>query len=382
MISRSVGQRVESFLLPRAAERSTPMTGIDRSILSHRTLLFLFVLLGTPMAARSATLEDSARELAGKIAAAMPTREEVFYEVRNLSSLTPEELARIDQALQGELQSRGIRASLNSGGTARVVVTLSENLKSFVWTAEIHQGEASPVVLVAVTRSLADRIVSDSMPVTLHSEKFWEGSERIVDATIANASNGDPLLLLLTQDGLQIRKVGSDAVSIVQIPPGEFRPRDPHGAITQTENGITLTSVPRVCSVGLDGRVLIECHKIIETPSPGRVFENLSLRLLAMPGPMRVKRGSQVTAVQNGCRGGGQLYLAAGTGDYTEPDTIQLFESTDVHGIIVERWLSDLLRFSGPVIDLQSAGATPRAIVHNLLTGNYEAYRISITCGG
>jgi hypothetical protein len=381
MISRSVGQRVESFLSRRAAERTTPMTGIDRTNLSYRTILILFLLLGAPMAARSAALEDSARELGRKIAEALPAGAEIFYETRNLSSLMPEELARIDQALQGELQSRGIRASANSGGTSRVVVTLSENLKSFVWTAEIHQGDASRVVLVAVTRSLADRIVSDSMPVTLHSEKFWEGSERVVDATIANASNGDPLLLLLTQDGLQIRKVGSDAISIVQIPLGEFRTRDPHGAITQTENGITVTSVPRVCSVDLDGRVLIECHKIIEGPPGGRVFENLSLRLLAMPGPMRVERGSQVTAIQSSCWGG-QLYLAAGTGDYTEPDTIQLFESTDVHGIIVERWLSDLLHFSGPVIDLQSAGASPRAIVHNLLTGNYEAHRISITCGG
>jgi hypothetical protein len=380
MISCSVDRRVEFIFVPRETGRSTPMKGIDRSNLSYRTILFLFILLGAPIVTRSTTLEDSARELGRKIAEALPAREETIYEVRNLSSLTLEELVRIDQSLQEELRSRGIRTSANPGGTARVVVTLSENLRSFVWTAEIHQGDAFRVVLVAVARSLAERIVSDSMPVTLHTEKFWEGSERILDATIANASNGDLLLALLTQDGLQIRKVGSDVVSFVQIPPGEFYTRDPNGGITQTENRITVISMGRICSIDLEGPMLVECHKIIEAPTPGRVYENI--KLLAMPGPIGLERGSQIAEVQSGCRGGRPLYLATGTGDYTEPDSIQLFEATEAQGIIVERRLSDLLHFSGPVMALHVTDPVPIAIVRNLQTGNYEAYHISITCGG
>jgi hypothetical protein len=380
MISSSVNKRVEFVFVSRAAGRNIAMKGIDRSNLSYRTILILFFLLGAPMAARADTLADAARELGRKIAEGLPAREEVFYEVRNLSSLTLEELVRIDQALQEELRSRGIRASSISGGTVRMVVTLSENLKSFVWIAEIHQGDAFRVVLVAVSRSLADRVVSDSMPVTLHSEKFWEGSERILDATITNASNGDPLLALLTQDGLQIGKVGSDVVSFVQIPPGEFSTRDPSGGITQTENRITVTSMGRICSIDLDSRMLVECHKMIDTPSPGRVYENI--KLPGMPGPIGVERGSQMAEVQSGCRGGRPLYLAAGTGDYTNPDSIQVFETTEAQGIIVGRWLSDLLHFSGPVMVLHVTDRVPTAIVRNLQTGNYEAYHLSITCGG
>ena len=380
MISCSVGKRVALVFVPRVAGRSTPMTGTDRSNLSYRTILIFFVLLGAPMAARSDTLEDSARELAGKIAASLPARSSLSLGMKNSSSLIPEEVARITQALKAELQNRGIGTPENGFVEVMVTVTLSESFENLVWIAEAHAFDLSQAVLMTVPRPMKPRAVADAMPVTLHSEKFWEGSQRILDAAIANASNGDPLLLLLTQDGLQIRRVGSDVISIVQIPPGEFRTRDPGGAITQTENGITVTSMPWICSIDLDGRMLIECHKIIEAPSPGRVYENL--RLLAMPGPMRVERGSQVTAVQSACISGGQLYLAAGTGDYTEPDAIRLFESMEVQGIIVERRLSNLLHFVGPVMALQSAGATPRAIVHNLETGNYEAHSISITCGG
>jgi hypothetical protein len=215
------------------------------------------------------------------------------------------------------------------------------------------------------------------MPMTLRSEKFWEGSQRILDATIANASNGDPLLLLLTQDGLLIRKIGSDVVSIVPVPIDPSATRDPSGAIAQTENGIAVRSVPQICRIDADARTVIECDPM-EGPAPGQVYEKPEL---ALPGPMHVERGSQIAPVQSSCRGG-HLYLAAGTGDYTEPDTIQLFESMVVHGIIVEKRVSDLLHFAGPVIALQFAGTTPRAIVHNLQTENYEAYHISITCGG
>src|SRR5882762_4258725 len=277
MISCSVGKRVEIAFVPRMAGRSTPMTGTDRSNLSYRTILILFVLLAAPMTARSDTLEETAKELAHKVAAALPTRDGVFLEVRNISSLPADEVSVVEQTLKRELQNQSVRAPANSTDVVDVRVTLSESIKSFLWAAEIGRGNAPQVVLLVVPRSSENQIVSNAMPVTLRSEKFWEGSQRILDATLANESDGGHLLLLLTQDGLQIRKVGSDVISIVQIPPGEFRMRDPGGAITQTENGITVTSVPWVCSVDLDGRILIECHKIMEAAPRGRVYENLKL---------------------------------------------------------------------------------------------------------
>jgi len=232
-------------------------------------------------------------------------------------------------------------------------------------------------VLLAVPRLSEDRTVSSAMPVTLRSEKFWEGSQRILDAILAKAQNGDSLLILLTPDGLQIRTIGSDNVSNVPIPFDPVVMRDPAGRLEQTDNGITFKSVARVCRVDTDARALIECHRT-DGPPPGRVFEKIEL---ALPGPTHVERGSQIAAVQSSCRAG-EMYLAAGTRDYTESDAIELFESIVVNGIIAEKRLSDFLRFPGPVIALQFAGATPRAIVRNLQTGNYEAYSISVTCAG
>src|ERR1700730_9804759 len=173
MIFCSVDRRAEFVFLPRATGRSTPMTGTDRSNLSYRTILILFVLLGTPMAARSDTLEDSARELAAKIGASLPARSNISLGMKNSSSLLPEEVARITQALKAELQNRGIGTTENGFVEARAAVTFSESIKNFVWTAEIRTFDTSQVVLVTVPRPMENRVISDAMPMTLHSEKFW-----------------------------------------------------------------------------------------------------------------------------------------------------------------------------------------------------------------
>lgn len=375
MISRSVGHSARLVFLPRMAGRSTPMTGNDRSSLACRTLLFLFVLLAAPMAARSATLEDSARELARKIAAALPALGNITCEIRNVSSLQPDEVARIEQTLKTELQDRCVQTQTSGSETDSIVVMLSENLKDLVWTAEIHQGDAFRIVLVTVPRPSENRIPVNRMPVALRSEKFWEGSQRILDAAIVNSSNGDALLLLLTSDGLLIRKVGSDEASIVQIPPAQFVTRDPAGVITQNENRITVGSGTRICSIDPDARALIECHSA-DGPA-NRTLEKLEL---ALPGPTHVEKGGQIATLRNICKNG-QLSVASGRGDYTEPDTIQAFEAAVVNGMIVEKTLSDFLHFAGPVMALQSDDTTARAIVRNLQTNNYEAYRILISCG-
>ena len=172
------------------------MMSADRSKLSRRAVLFLFVLIGVPSVVRSSTLEDSAKDLARKIAAALPAGENVSCEIRNISSLKPGEAARIEQALKAELQERGIRLTSEEAAIT-VVVMLSENFKDLVWTGEIHQGDASQVVLIDVERSPENRAPSNGMPVTIRSEKFWEGPEHILDAATMNSSDGGPLLVLL-----------------------------------------------------------------------------------------------------------------------------------------------------------------------------------------
>jgi len=96
--------------------------------------------------------------------------------------------------------------------------------------------------------------------------------------------------------------------------------------------------------------------------------------------------GSEIASVHNACGNGWQI-LVTGKADWTAPDTIQAVEIQDR----VPQAVSQSLEFGGPIVALHSLSpigsadnsnaADAVAIVHNLETGRYEAYRLTITCG-
>ena len=376
MIFGSSRQYVKLLDTSQVTWRSTPM-GIDRSNLSCRTILFFFALLFMPRVASSATLEDSARELARKVAAVLPTRDDITVEIQNISILTPKEVDRFSHAFFDVLQDSGF--NLLHGGAIHVSVMLSENVKGFLWSTEISQGDAVRVFLTAVPRNSEDRPVSSSMPILLRGEKFWEGPEQILDATEVTTSKDGDTLLLLQPDGLIIRRKDANSSFKVEIPEAQAATRTPSGSI-EGENSCRLLEISpcvlvklnwHICTIALKTRTVAECH--VEDMPSGRDFPYIPNLFVSRTFP----RGrSEFTNMSGHC--GTQVRFATGTGDYTQPDSVQAFE---------EQWatfdpLSDELNFPGPVMALHVTDRVPTAIVRNLQTGKYEAYRISITCAG
>ncbi len=376
MISCSLGCRAEFFFVFREAERSTPMMAANRFTSPCRAILFLFVMMGTPMAARSDTLEDSAKELAQKIAAALPAGENVSCEIRNLSSLQPGEVARIEQTLKAEMQDRGFH--LTNGGVAiTVVVTLSENFKNLLWTGEIHQGDASQVMLIAAERSSDNRAFSKAMPVTIRSERFWEGPERILDAGEVSNGAGKSWLVLLLPDGLRIQDKQTGTASTIEITSLQSASRDPWGNLNFDSIGNTIEFflAPRVCTVNLETPNLDGC-----LPKEGSAGGPAASRFpvmfdIAPAGPPPPGKGT-VIEMKPVC-GGASRFLATGARDYTQTDSLQVFQTESSGAVAV----SAELDFPGPITALHGVSETPRAVVRNLTSGNYEAYRLSFSCG-
>ena len=376
MIFNSLGHRAEFPFVFHEAMRSTPMMSFDRSKFSCHAILFLVVLIGLPRAVRSATLEDSAKELARKIAAALPAGENVSCEIRNLSSLNPEEAARIDQALRAEFQERGVRLA-RSVVAITVVVTLSENFKNLVWTAEIHQGDASQVVLVAAERVPEQRAVSNSMPVTIRSEKFWEGPERILDAGEITNGVGKSRLVLLTPNGVLIQDRQTGLIDTIEIVSDQSASRDPSGNlnIELSVDIIGLLLAPQLCSVNLESRVslaVLPDTSLLWRWNDYRPPRDIRYSAAGSPPP---GKGIEV-GIRSVC-GGTSQFLATGSGDDTQTDSLQVFQAESGRAVAV----SAELDFPGPVTALHADFSAPRAVVRNLATGNYEAYRLSFSCG-
>ena len=375
MTSRSPAFHAEFLFAFREARRNTPMMAADRFTRYCRSILFLFFLMAWPSKAGSATLEDSARELARKIVAAVPARETVTFEIRNLSTLQPGEAARIEQALKAELEQRGILLKSN-GGAITVLVTLSENFENLIWTGEIRQGDASHVVLMAVERSSENRAFPGATPVAIRAEKFWEGPERILDAAEISDGIRKSWLVLLLGDGLRIQDEQTGAVSTLDIASNQSVSRDPWGNLNAGPPGNTVVFFlsPRVCTVNLETRSLDSClpGDGSEVPLASR---NPVMFDVAPPGPPPPGKGTAIV-MKSICGGAGQ-FLATGARDYMQTDSVQVFRTAPGAAVAI----SAELDFPGPVTALHAVPETPRAIVRDLSTGNYEAYRLSFSCG-
>jgi hypothetical protein len=256
------------------------------------------------------------------------------------------------------------------------VVTLSENVANFVWTGEIHQGEASQVVLVDVERASDSHAFPGAMPVTLHSEKYWEGPERILDAAIISDGAGKSWLVLLLPRGLRIQDRQSGSVNTIEIASNQSANRDPWGilAFGRTGSEIGFFLAPHICTVDLETRKLQGCLPT-EGLSGGPPASRFPVMVDVTPGgPPQPGKGTEI-AMGSVC-GGASQFLATGARDYTQTDSLQLFEMKSGMGTAI----SAELNFPGPITALHAESETPRAVVRNLTTGNYEAYILAFSC--
>jgi hypothetical protein len=349
------------------------MTFADRSTPSLRaTLAFLF-FLSAPNLVRCGQLDDAAHDLARKIAVVIPAHANVSYEIRNSSSLRPDDVAKIGQEITTDLQARGFSVSAAGDAQIKLIVTLSESWRDFVWIASILGADTSENVIVAVPRLAAESASGSAMRATLRAEKFWEGPERILDAVQGTGPDGrTTITVLLLADKLEVQEPAGK----FEVPVARPLARDPIGKLSSVEVGApTWFLGPQgLCKVDLDMRGSPECpaNDGIDAPITGRYPMMLDLR---PGGPGPAGKGMELT-VSTAC-GGSSQFLATSDRDDTQTDTVQVFE-TETSGPVA---ISAELDFPGPVLALHSAPDASRAVVRNLTTGNYEAYRLSVSCG-
>src|SRR5882724_738292 len=127
-----------------------PLIGMTNSIF---LVTVIASLLGSSAAA--SVWADPARELARKVAE-ITGPGAVAVEVGNRSSMSKADVAAVKSALEVELTAGGVHLAARDRAAAVVVVTLSENVREYVWVAEIVVGKnEKSVVMVAVPRAEA-----------------------------------------------------------------------------------------------------------------------------------------------------------------------------------------------------------------------------------
>jgi len=329
---------------------------------------------------------DCARSLAGKIAAGAAPAHNLALSVENVSSLDDADAAAVEQALRSELAHRGLRIVPATEAEVRVSIALSEGIEGYIWTAQIErngeQGNQRQVAIVAAPRLNDEPRNHGKQNLTLSRRLVWEQREKLLDfAVLPSVAGGRPApagrdvaagsgswLVALDPDKIAFYEADDPdsqdwrSGQTIPIPHSAPWPRDLWGSIHVAAGQVELPGVE--CSVTFAPPQTAACASSAKEE-----------RVTAAPVITGQQEGDSVE-IESSC---GTVTLVTGTGDWMQPDTVEAYQRLNGKTIAA----SEPLETAGPVMSLQQE-ETPgmaRLVVHNLKTGNYEGYILSVDCG-
>ena len=370
-------------------------------------------------------------QLAGKIANVTGPGV-VALEISNRSSISGADVEQIRRNLTTELASSGVRVWQPDQAAATIKLTLSENLESYVWVAEVHQGTAEPnIVMVTTDRPAIAAAAQNMPPMALHATPLMSQHDAILDVAVLDGSprralvlTGSTVTLYVSQDNHWL------AAQALQIPHAVPFPRDLRGRIilrkdhlfdaylpgvvchsADSTNGLSMACTQsddpwplEIPEVGLSGFFAPARNFFTGALVPGIgkqksapnfyaaaavpkdryvlwLFTGIDGQLHLLDGinqqtAGKLRWGSDIAGIHASCRPDWQVLATAPGSD--EEDSIQAFEFPDREPAAV----SQKLAINGTVTALwtgQNAGSVT-AIFRNSETGDYEALQLTLTC--
>ena len=394
-----------------------------------RWLCCAFLLLS--QLAFGADWRRPAAQLAEKISA-LTGPGVIALEITNRSSIASADVEQIRHLVVSELAASGVRVWQPDQAAATAEVTLSENLQSYVWVAQIQQGSAAEpsLAMVSFDRPAFSVGGQNSPLMVLRATTLMSQTEPILDAVVLDGSHRRALLLSGTgvsifdfQDG---RWVLAQTLPIVH---GAPFPRDLRGRILLGKDHLFDVYLPGLaCRSSEAGSLTLACSPSddpwplvtadfglsgfytparnfftgVLAPGIGKqksgppfysaapilkgnyilwVLSGTDSQVHLLDGinqqtASKLRWGSNLAGIRAACRSD---WLVLATSQEEPEDSVQAFEFPDREPLAA----SQRLALNGPVQALwsQQNGESVTAVYANSETGNYEALQLTLACG-
>jgi hypothetical protein len=357
-----------------------------QSISPIRTILVVCLLAAVPGLSHAQVITEPAgstsqlpsqwtaavEALASKIASLAGTSKAISLSVRNISSIRSSDAEAIRASLETDLAARRLRVESESSADAHAAVTLSEDQESYVWVAQVRDGETQQLAMI--TAPILERASGrdEGNMLTLESRMVWQQSVKFLDFAVVTTAGPDSLLIVLEPDRLAYYHSNdltswrfSQSVPISHPSGWPRDARDPRGSI-DVANGTAL----------LQG---VTCSQILDANTARCDFRDQKTG--AAPARIAVagREEDETIRLDERC-GTDSVILATGNGDWTQPDSIEGYLLSELGDAVPS---GPPIEARGPVTSLVvGAGrGSARAVVHNLKTGEYEAYVVTPSCG-
>jgi hypothetical protein len=342
--------------------------------------MFLFALVasiaGVSRAQSSGALpqkwDESVHALAQDITAAASPSRAISLAVKNLSSLDSADATAIQQALESDLTHLGFHYDAASSAEVRVEVTLSESAEKYVWVAETHVNNAVRVAIVDVARPADNSTGKPADSLVLDRKLVWQQSGKFLDfAVFRGFDPADSALWILEPERVLIYRSAGDEWQLERMIAIAHRvpwPRDLRGAIDVQHSSILLPGL--ACVVRRAPANDLQCSTVPAGKNGSSTADSPQIKIEG-------RERDDTLALRSTCDGD-SVVVATGTGDWTQPDLIQAYLEREGRAVSS----GNPVQSDGPVTVLNwEAEGAARAVVHNLKTGNYEAYIVTATCG-
>jgi hypothetical protein len=183
-----------------------PVNRVSRPARSRLAQL-LFVIFATAVASHAADWSAPEQQLARKIVAVTGPGA-VALTIENRSSLGRREQEVAENGLRSALEGLGLRFVQAEQAAATVRVSLSENVGSYVWVAEIHQSAGEDAVtLVSIPRTEGSTTARDSVPLSLRKTPLWSQDDRILDVAVLEESAAPTHIAVLEAEKVSLYRL-------------------------------------------------------------------------------------------------------------------------------------------------------------------------------
>jgi hypothetical protein len=287
------------------------------------------------------------------------------------------------------LLARALQRRLRNPKPVEITARLSQNLKGYLFIAEMHRENEEIVEIAGVPRPAA--VSAASAGFRLDRRLLWEQETPILDVFAA----GDQMLVLDTAGVARYEQRESKwqktEAAALEIPPV----RDLRGRLTVTENAV-IAEVPGLTCQGMWKPALtLECRQGGRFTAGRNTIEDADwpayFTHAEIGGDHVIAAADGRTYVYDAARkqltaSGAWNDLVVVSSPCTSPkliasdsssNSLAIFELVNHNPVRV----SDSTEVPGAVTAMWPAGSSAVAVVRNKSTNRYEAYSIGVACG-
>ncbi len=264
-------EAVYNSAIPKAILKSVRRGGRCKSVVRLLRFVFPVAILSLTIFAHAADWNTAEQQLARKIVAVTGPGA-VALTVENRSSLGRRESEAVQNGLRYALEQLGIRFVDAEQAAASVAISLSENPTSYVWVAQIRQGEGdTAVAMVSVPRPGGTPAVHDSMPMALRRTLLWTQDDPILDVAVLEEGATPTLIVVLDPAKVSLYRWQNgkwQAEQVMEIPHSRPWPRDLRGRLIAVKDHLLDVYLPGVSCHSAGGNLLSLNCRDSEDPWP------------------------------------------------------------------------------------------------------------------